>query len=272
MQQEILQFTAIYSQITTFLVDYSFQIIGAIIVVLAGTYVANKIRNVILTLCRRRAVDVTLAGFIANSVRLLFIAMTTIIALGKLGISVTPFVAAIGALSLGAGLAIQGLVANYGAGFNIILARPFVVGDTISVKGVSGIVEEVHLAYTLLSDEDGVRISIPNKHIVGEILHNSQKDSIVEMIVSVGYRSDPRLAIRTVLAALQKVEGISTEREPLVGIDSFGTSGMNLGIRFWARTAVRFESQYVANLAIHDALQAAGIAIPCPQQEVRLLS
>ena len=179
MQQEILQFTAIYSQITTFLVDYSFQIIGAIIVVLAGTYVANKIRNVILTLCRRRAVDVTLAGFIANSVRLLFIAMTTIIALGKLGISVTPFVAAIGALSLGAGLAIQGLVANYGAGFNIILARPFVVGDTISVKGVSGIVEEVHLAYTLLSDEDGVRISIPNKHIVGEILHNSQKDSIV---------------------------------------------------------------------------------------------
>ena len=157
MQQEILQFTAIYSQITTFLVDYSFQIIGAIIVVLAGTYVANKIRNVILTLCRRRAVDVTLAGFIANSVRLLFIAMTTIIALGKLGISVTPFVAAIGALSLGAGLAIQGLVANYGAGFNIILARPFVVGDTISVKGVSGIVEEVHLAYTLLSDEDGVR-------------------------------------------------------------------------------------------------------------------
>ena len=92
------------------------------------------------------------------------------------------------------------------------------------------------------------------------------------MIVSVGYRSDPRLAIRTVLAALQKVEGISTEREPLVGIDSFGTSGMNLGIRFWATTAVRFESQYVANLAIHDALQAAGIAIPCPQQEVRLLS
>jgi len=272
MEQEIQQFTAVYTQITSFLVNYSFQIIGAIIVVLAGTLVANKIRDVVLKLCRRRAIDITLSGFIANTIRLILIAMVTIIALGKLGVSVTPFVAAIGALSLGAGLAVQGLVANYGAGFNIILARPFVVGDTISVKGVGGIVEEVHLAYTLLTDEDGVRISIPNKHIVGEILHNSQKDSIVEMLVGVAYQSDPRKAIQTVLDALQNVEGISTERSPQVGIESFGESSMNLGIRFWAKTAVRFESQYIANLAIHDALQSAGIAIPFPQREVRLLS
>lgn len=272
MEQEIQQFTAIYTQITSFLVDYSFQIIGAIIVVLVGTLAANKVRDLVLVLCRRRALDITLSGFIANTLRLIIIAMVTVIALGKLGISVTPFVAAIGALSLGAGLAVQGLVANYGAGFNIILARPFVVGDTISVKGVGGIVEEVHLAYTLLTDEDGVRISIPNKHIVGEILHNSQRDSIVEMHVGVDYRTDPRAAIKTVLDALQHVEGISTERAPQVGIESFGESSMNLGIRFWARTAVRFESQYIANLAIHDALQAAGIAIPFPQREVRLLN
>ena len=272
MEQEIQQFTAIYTQITSFLVNYSFQIIGAIIVVLAGTLVASKVRDGVLTLCRRRALDITLSGFIANTIRLIIIAMVTIIAMGKLGISVTPFVAAIGALSLGAGLAVQGLVANYGAGFNIILARPFVVGDTIAVKGVGGIVEEVHLAYTLLRDEDGVRISVPNKHIVGEILHNSQRDSIVEILVGVAYQSDPRRAITHIQEALQTVEGISTERAPQVGIDSFGQSSLNLGIRFWARTEMRFESQYLTNLAIHDALKAAGITIAYPQQEVRLLS
>ena len=61
--------------------------------------------------------------------------MIGIIALGNLGISVTPFVAAIGALSLGAGLALQGLLSNYGAGLNIILTRPFLVGDTVLVQG-----------------------------------------------------------------------------------------------------------------------------------------
>lgn len=271
MEQEIEQFTAIYTQVTSFLVNYSFQIIGAVIVLLAGIFVANKVHHAVLALCRRRALDVTLSSFLASTVRLLVIALTAVIALGKLGISVTPFVAAIGALSLGAGLAVQGLVSNYGAGFNIILARPFVVGDTIAVNGVSGIVEEVHLAYTLLTDEDGVRISIPNKHIVGEILHNSQRDTIVELTVDVAYQSDPRLAISTVQQALQAVEGISSERAPQVGIDAFGANGMTLGIRFWARTSVRFEARYLANLAILDALQAADIRIPVPQHEVRML-
>lgn len=64
--------------------------------------------------------------------------MVAIIALDKVGIIVTPFIAAIGALSLGAGLALQGLLSNYGAGFNIILTRPFIVGDTIRVQNVSG--------------------------------------------------------------------------------------------------------------------------------------
>lgn len=272
MQQEIQQFTAIYTQVTSFMVNYSFQIIGAIIVFLAGVYVAHKVRNGVLHLCRSKHLDVTLSGFIANTIRLIIIALTAIISLGKLGISVTPFVAAIGALSLGAGLAVQGLVANYGAGFNIILARPFVVGDTIRVQGISGIVEEVHLAYTLLSNEDGERIIIPNKHIVGEILHNSQQDSIVLLKVGVAYQTDPRTAISAVLDALRTVEGISAQRVPQVGIESFGESSLVLGIRFWARTAVRYESQYVANLAIHDALKDAGIAIPLPQRVVRMVS
>ena len=76
---------------------------------------------------------------------MLIVVMITIIALGKLGISVTPFIAAIGAISLGAGLALQGLLANYAAGFNIIIIRPFVVGDTITVQGVTGLVKEVFI-------------------------------------------------------------------------------------------------------------------------------
>ena len=141
MEQELEQFTAIYEQVTSFLVNYSFQLIGAIIVFLIGIVVARKVSNVVIRLCEKKQLDVTLSHFAGNTVRLLIITMTAIIALGKLGISITPFVAAVGALSLGAGLAVQGLLSNYGAGLNIILARPFVVGDTISVQGVSGVVK-----------------------------------------------------------------------------------------------------------------------------------
>ena len=271
MDQELEQFAAIYEQVTTFLVNYSFQLIGAIIVFLIGVLVARRVSSFVLGLCARKGLDVTLSGFIANTTRLIIIVMTAIIALGKLGISITPFVAAVGALSLGAGLAMQGLLSNYGAGLNIILARPFVVGDTISVQGVGGVVKEVHLAYTVLADEDEVKISIPNKHIVGEIIHNSQNDSIAEFKVGIAYHCDPKKAVQVILESLQGMEGISTARAPQVGIEGFGDSSIDLGVRYWVKTVVRHEAQYLANMAIYDALQAAAIDIPFPQREVRML-
>ena len=272
MEQELQQVAAIYELITNFLVNYSFQLIGAILVLLLGIFVARRVSNVVLRLCQKKNLDVTLSGFIANTVRLIVIAMTAIIALGKIGISITPFVAAIGALSLGAGLAVQGLLSNYGAGLNIILARPFVVGDTISVQGVTGLVKEVHLAYTILSDEDEVQITITNKHIVGEIIHNSQHDTIAELSVGIAYHCDPKLAISTIQDALKGLPGISDERAPQVGIAGFGDSSIDIGIRFWVRTIVRHEATFRANLAIHESLKSAGLEIPFPQREVRMLS
>lgn len=271
LQEEFQQVTAVYELITEFLVNYSFQLIGAIVVFIIGYVVARKISHWVLSLCQKKQLDVTLSSFIANVVKILILTMATIIALGKLGISVTPFVAAIGAIGLGAGLAVQGLLSNYGAGLNIIIARPFVVGDTISVQGVSGQVKEVHLAYTILTDEDDVRITIPNRHIVGEILHNSQADSILELSVGISYDSDPRQAVEVITKVLTGLEGISEARSPIVGIEAFGDSSINIGIRFWALTQMRVETLYRANMAVHDALTKANITIPFPQREVRML-
>ena len=80
-----------------------------------------------------------------------------VIALGKFGISITPFVVALGAFTLGAGLAVQSIVSNYGAGFSIILTRPFVVGNTLTVQGVSGVVEQIRLPYTVLASRSRFR-------------------------------------------------------------------------------------------------------------------
>lgn len=272
MEQEIQQAQAIYQLITEFFVNYSFQILGAFIIFILGILVARKIGAFVLNLCERKNLDVTLSHFISSTAKIIIIIMVAIIALGKVGISVTPFIAAIGALSLGAGLAMQGLLSNYGAGLNIILARPFVVGDTIRVQGVIGQVKEVRLAFTLLSDEDDVEITIPNKHIVGEIIKNSHADTLAEETVGIAYDSDPEKAIEAIKQALEKTDMVSTARAPMVGIEDFADSSINIGIRFWAPTTHYFETRYRANAAIFLALQDAGIAIPFPQREVRILS
>ena len=272
MEQELQQAQAIYQLVTEFFVKYSFQILGALIIFILGILVARKVSDIVLKACERKNLDITLSRFAASAVRIAIIASVAVIALGKVGISVGPFVAAVGAVGLGAGLAMQGLLSNYGAGLNIILTRPFVVGDTIRVKGVAGLVKEVRLASTLLADEDDVAITIPNKHIIGEILHNSNTDTLAEETVGISYTSDPEKAIAAIRQALSETDKVNTDRPPQVGIEDFADSSINIGIRFWAPTKHYFDTRYRANAAIYAALKAVGIVIPFPQREVRVLS
>ena len=153
--------------------------------------IAKKLGKAVQALMVSKKIDVTLSHFIGNSAHLIIMVFVIMMVLSRLGISVTPLIAVVGALSLGAGLALQGMLANYAAGFTIIITRPFVVGDTLSVQGQTGLVESVHLAYTILIDEDDVRIQIPNRLVVGEIMHNSKEEKRVELCVDVAYKSDP---------------------------------------------------------------------------------
>ena len=272
MNEEIEQAARLYDTIVEYLVTYSFQIVAAIFIVLVGMYIARKVSDLVLNLLLKKNIDVTLSNFASGGLKIIIISFVAVIALGKIGISITPFVAAIGALSLGVGLALQGLLSNYGAGVSIILTRPFVVGDTVKLLGVSGIVSEVKLAHTVLTNEDGVLITIPNKHIVGEIIHNSHEDSVIELSVGIAYHCQPEQAIEIISQALRGIDGQSDDREPLIGIENFGDSSIDIGIRLWAKTEVFYQTMYKANMAVHNALQDNGIEIPFPQRDVHLVN
>ena len=271
LKEEIAQVTDFYHLIIDFFANYSFQLIGALIIFLVGFYIAGKISNWVLHLCEKHKLDVTLSRFLANTSKMLIVVMITIISLSKLGISVTPFIAAIGAISLGAGLALQGLLANYAAGFNIILIRPFVVGDTITVEGVTGVVEEVLLAYTILKNEDDVLITIPNKHIVGEVLHNSKHDSLLELSVGISYDHNPLEVVKLLEKTIADLDIVGEQRAPQIGIDEFSDSAITIAIRLWTPTINLYAAKYKANASIYLALEKANIKIPYPQRDVHLI-
>jgi len=271
LKEEIEQVSAIYEIIINFFTNYSFQLIGAIIIFLLGYYIAGKVGKLVLRICEKQKLDITLSQFLASTAKMVVVILVVVVSLGKLGISVTPFVAAIGAISLGASLAFQGLLSNYAAGFNIILIRPFVVGDTIQVQGVKGVVKEVLLAYTILVDEDNVEITIPNKHIVGEVLHNSKHDSLLELVVGVSYDNDPINAVEVIEKAITQLNIAGEQSELQIGIDEFADSSINIGIRVWVPTTQLYRAKYKANKAIYLALKDADIAIPYPQRDVHII-
>ncbi len=272
MDEEIRQITAIYDMVVEFFVNYSFQLLGALLIIIIGFWIGGRAAALVRRASERHNLDITLASFFANTTRIIVIAIMVIIALGKIGISIGPFVAALGAVSLGAGLALQSPLSNYGAGLNLIMTRPFIIGDTITVQNVTGIVKDIRLAYTVLTNEDDVNITIPNKHIIGEVIHNSQGNTLIELEVGISYHADPEQAISTVKQALSTLDIINEHNTAVVGIDNFADSNITLAVRLWAPTEKHYQIRFQANGLIFSALKSANIDIAFPQREVRLLS
>lgn len=271
MENELQEVGRFYNLVLDFVTNYSFQILGAILILVIGVIASKYIHKYILKLLLKTKIDETICGFIANFVRFLVVAMMGILALGKLGISIAPFIAALGAISLTAGLALQGSVSNFAAGVVLIATKPFKLGDTITVHDVYGEVEDIKLAYTVLINEDKEQITIPNKYMIGDVLVNSFSNRLVEGSVGIAYDSDVQNAIEIIKKVVSTCKDVSDENEPIIGIEKFADSSINIGYRYWVPTNSFFKSQYAVNLEVSKALNSANIAIPFPQREVKII-
>lgn len=272
MEKEIQSLQKFYNIVIEFLTTYSFQLVGASIIVLLGWFASKYVYALLLRIFEKNHFDSTLAQFLASVAKVLVLAAMVVVALGKIGISIAPFVAAIGAVSLTAGLALQGSVSNYAAGVLLIINRPFKVGDTISVASVYGVVEEIKLAYTALRNEDEELITVPNKQMIGDILVNSFEFRVVEATIGVSYDQNPEKAIEIIMEVLSNKHEVSKEHKPVVGIAKFGDSAIEIGLRYWVPTKSFFKTQYELNLALYNALHVNRITIPYPQREVHIIS
>ena len=243
-------------------IEYGFQILGALVFLMIGLKISSIIGRRVAKILETKNVDITLARFIGNVVKIVAIVFLVIITLGNFGVSIAPLIALAGAGAFGATVAIQGPLSNYGAGVSIILARPFVVGNTIAVdRGASGVVDEITLAHTILIGEDGERITVPNKEIVGRIIVNSDTRRVVQTKIAIKGGQDIAAAKSACADALKAVREVTDGPEPEIGIHDFTYGGIILGIRFWVPSSRYFALRYAVNEAVMTALDKAGIKL-----------
>ena len=272
MNEDMEQMELIYNTVIDLAIRYGFQVLGAVIILVLGTILAGFSSRMIRRLCARWNLDITLTKFFAGLIKIIIVAFALVIAMAKFGITIAPMVAAIGAGAFGLTLAIQGPISNYGAGLALILTRPFKVGNTLTLHGLTGIVKEIKLGATVLTTEDGEEITIPNKKVLGEIFINSFPYKVVEGSVGIAYSADPERALELIRECLGASGHIALDPPPQLGIEGFGDSSINLAYRYWVKTEVYYQTQYKVNLAVFNSFKENGITIPFPQREVRLLN
>ncbi len=262
----------VYNLILEYLVKYGFQVLMGLIIILIGWKIAGWLSGIFIGICQKKHLDITLTKFLAMVLKVIVLTFTALIALDKFGITISPFIASISAMIFGASFALQAPLSNYAAGLSIIFTRPFVVGNTITIKGYNGIVEEVKLPCTILATGDGEKITIPNKDIVGEVIVNSLENKVAESVVGISYGDDPAKAIQVIENALKTIHEIPSSPAPQVGIQAFGDSSINIGVRYWVPTKDYVKLVHATNLAIYNALKNFSITIPFPRRDLYIFS
>lgn len=257
--------------ITEYVIRYGFQVLGAVLVFAVGALVARWAGKLAQQWLEHHDMEPPIRMLLVKIIQVLILLFTTMAALGQLGVQIAPLLAGIGVAGLGVGLALQGVLSNVIAGLSIIFTKPYRVGEHISLLGVQGDVLTIDLFSTTLMHPDRSRVVVPNRKIVGEILHNFSNIRQLHLTVTVAYSTNLSEALALVRSILGSNFGVLKDPAPAVGISQLGDSGITISIDPWVPVADFGKVQGELNQAFVERFHSAHIQIPHPQREVRLL-
>jgi small conductance mechanosensitive channel len=259
------------AQLSTLIVSYSLSALGAIILLIAGYFVAGFAeRSVFAGLGHVRGFDATLRQFFARIARYAILMFVVIMVLGQFGVQTASIIAAIGAIGLAIGLALQGTLQNIAAGIMLLALRPFRVGEYVEVGSVAGTVEDIGLFATRLRAVDGIYLLSPNSELWNKPVKNFTRNRTRRNDITVGidYGDDIALAQKTLVDLAIRDKRVLAEPAPASFVASLGESAVDITLRYWTAPsdflATKMDLTKAAKLAFDDN----GLSIPFPQQVI----
>ena len=202
----------------TWAAEFIPNLLVAILVVMAGFYIAGLASRGIRTLLSRSShSDTTLVPVLAAVVRYAITIFVVIAALSQLGVETTSLLAILGAAGLAVGLALQGTLANIAAGIMLLWLRPFRVGDYIEVSSAAGTVEEINLFHSRLRTWDGIYKFVPNSQLWNTTLTNYTRNRTRLILIEFGIAYEDDIATGRAVLAEQAINHPSVLNDPSYG-------------------------------------------------------
>lgn len=253
-----------------FALTYGMRIIGVIVVLLVGTWVARAVGRGVHKALSKRSFDEALAQFAGNLSRYGILTFVAVACLELFGVETMSFVAVLGALGLAVGLALQGTLSHFAAGVMLLVFRPFKIGEVIDTADVIGKVEKLGIFATTLVTGDNRTITVPNGKIWGSTIKNlTDRDyRRVEVPVGVSYDADLDKAQSTMLEAIRALPGVLTEPAPQAYLKALGASSVDFELRCFTAPGDYWAVREQMIRACKKALDAARIGIPYPQLDL----
>ena len=253
-------------------IRYGFQVLGALVILGVGLLLARWVGNLLDGWLAKRALEPPARTLMVRLARVVVMVFTLVVALDKFGFQIAPLVAGIGVAGLGIGIALQGVLSNVVAGLSIIFTKPFKVGEFIQVVGVHGQVSSVELFSTTLVHFDRSRVVIPNRKIVGEILHNYGTIRQLDLRVDVAFATDLERALGAARGAVEADPRVLREPAAVIGVAAVTDARITVAVKPWVTVDSEVAASGDLYRAVLERLRAAGIEVPRSRHDVRMLA
>jgi len=251
------------------LVDHGLNLLGAILILILGFWLAGRLRNwTVRALSRTKKFDDMLQNFFGAIVRYTIIIITLLAVLSQFGVQTASLIAVLGAAGLAIGLALQGTLSNVAAGVMLLIFRPFRTGDYVEAGGVAGSVKELTLFTTELNTPDNIQIIVPNSDIWAQAIKNysSYATRRVDITFGISYGDSIGKAMQIIREEMMKDERILKEPEPFLAVSGLGESSVDIVTRSWVNNADYWGVKFDLTRAVKEKFDEQGITIPFPSR------
>ena len=257
------------------LISFGVEIGFSLLIFFVGRFLIRWIRRIVRRSIERSSADTGVEQFIDSLLKFLLYTLLLFIIIQNLGVPSTSIAAVIASAGVAVSLALQESLSNLAGGIQILLLKPFVVGDYIREdnKGNEGTVEEIHIFYTRLSTMfDKKVIILPNGLLANNSLTNvtSNDFRLLELKVGISYSADLKKAKAILERLLREEPRILTEEEHVVFVDDLADSAVILGLRAQVKTENYWPTRWKLLEEIKLTFDAEGIEIPYPQMDIHV--
>ncbi|MCF0260050.1 MAG: mechanosensitive ion channel [Erysipelotrichaceae bacterium] len=222
------------SEVTQIISEHqtAFRIVVSIVILIVGFFLGPVVRNAIVKM-KGKHIDKGLVTFTASLASTFIRFLAALIALAQLGVNMDVIVAGLSAVGLGISLALKENMANVAGGMQILLTRPFVVGDYIGIEGEEGSVKKIEIMFTTMETPNGQEVIVPNSTLVSKTILNFTENKKRRIVIDVPVSSEGsyeqfRQEMVKTMGAEPKVYASPA---PVTAVNGFTPSGNGMIIR-----------------------------------------